>query len=130
MIRQLAVYAMFLLVLLLSACSNEAQIKAWNMIDDGGLIVDVRTPGEYRSGHLPGAKLIPVGTISAKLAEFGDDKNRPIVVYCKSGSRSGRAESILKSAGFTNVFNGGGYSSLMSVKRKLDSGEIKQEVKS
>ena len=123
--RQLTVLIGLLVVTLLAGCSNESQIKAWNMIDQGALVVDVRTPQEYRSGHLAGAKLIPVDTLSAKLNQFGDDKSRPIVVYCKSGSRSGRAESFLKSAGFTNVVNGGGYNSLMSVKEKLDSGEIK-----
>jgi len=128
--QKLVLFSLLIISFILSGCSNEAQIKAWNMIDDGALIVDVRTPGEFRSGHLPGAKLIPVNQLSAKIAEFGTDKNRPIVVYCKSGSRSGRAESFLKSAGFSNVINGGGYSHLMSVKEKLDSGELKPEVQS
>ena len=123
--RQLTVYMFIFLVFVLSGCSNEAQVKAWNLIDEGALLVDVRTKAEYQSGHLPGAKLIPVGRVSAKISTFGADKNRPIVVYCKSGSRSGNAERILKSAGFTNVHNGGGYNSLMSVKAKLDSGELK-----
>jgi len=113
------------LIGLLSGCSNEAQIKAWNMIDDGALLVDVRTPAEFNAGHLPGAKLIPLNTIKSQIGAFGEDKNRPIVVYCKSGSRSGSAENLLKAAGFTNVYNAGGYSALMSVKAKLDSGEIK-----
>jgi len=123
--KKIILPVLILVALLLSGCSNESQIKAWGMIDNGALIVDVRTPQEFKSGHLPGAKLIPINQVSAKLSEFGNDKNRPIVVYCKSGSRSGKAEGILKSAGFTNVINGGGYSSLMSVKEKLDSGEIK-----
>jgi len=122
------IFVLFLSVFVLSACSNEAQVKAWSMIDSGALLVDVRTPDEYKAGHLPGAKLVPLNQISAKVNEFGADKSRPIVVYCKSGSRSGSAESLLKSVGFTNVYNGGGYSSLMSVKEKLDSGEIKSEI--
>lgn len=128
--QKLLPVAILIITLFLTACSNETQIKAWNMIDKGALIVDVRTPGEYRSGHLPGAKLIPLNQLSAKIHELGTDKNRPIVLYCHSGSRSGSAESLLKSAGFTNVINGGGYSHLMSVKEKLDSGELKSELPS
>ncbi|MDH5544388.1 MAG: rhodanese-like domain-containing protein [Gammaproteobacteria bacterium] len=102
---------------LLSACSNESQLKAWQMINEGALLVDVRTPGEFRSGHVPGAKLIPVNQLSQRLSEFGADKNRPIVVYCRSGSRSGKAQSILRAAGFSNVHNGGGFDALMSARK-------------
>lgn len=119
--RVIALVSVLSVVLMLSACSNENQVKAWNMIEQGALVVDVRTPGEFRSGHLSMAKLIPVNQVSARISEFGPDKNRPIVVYCRSGSRSGQAESILKAAGYTNVHNGGGYSALMSTKSDLDS---------
>lgn len=112
-------------MLFLSGCSNENQLKAWNMIEQGALVVDVRTPGEFKSGHLPGAKLIPINQVSARINEFGADKNRPVVVYCHSGSRSGKAEGILKQNGFTNVHNGGGYSALMSAKAEFESMEKK-----
>jgi len=117
-------YVMALVVLFsmlfMSGCSNENQLKAWNMIEQGALIVDVRTPGEFKSGHLPGAKLIPINQVSARINEFGADKNKPVVVYCQSGSRSGKAENILKQNGFTNVHNGGGYSALMSAKADFE----------
>jgi len=110
--------AFFLLVtIVLTGCSNENQIKAWKMIDEGALVVDVRTPGEFNSGHLQNAKLIPINQVSARINEFGADKNRPIVVYCKSGSRSGKALDILKQAGYANVHNGGGYNAMMSAKK-------------
>lgn len=105
--------------LALTGCGNEEQVKAWNLIEQGALVVDVRTPGEFHSGHLPMAKLIPVNQVSSRIAEFGSNKDRAIVVYCRSGSRSGKAESILKAAGFTNVHNGGGYTALMSAKADL-----------
>jgi len=123
--KQVAVFIVLFVSAFLSACSNETQVKAWSMIDAGALIVDVRTPAEFQSGHIAGAKLIPLNTIGANINKFGTDKSQPIVVYCQSGSRSGSAESLLKSAGFTNVLNGGGYGSLMSVKEKVDNGEIK-----
>ena len=119
--KRLALISLVLVMAILSGCSNENQVKAWTMIDNGALVVDVRTPGEFRSGHLPDAKLIPIDQVSARIGEFGQDKTKPIVVYCKSGSRSGNAERILKSAGFTNVHNGGGFNALMSTKKELDS---------
>ncbi len=128
--KKLSLLMAGLIGLVLSGCSNDTQIKAWSMIDEGALLVDVRTPGEYQSGHLDGAKLIPLNTIKSQISAFGSDKSRAIVVYCKSGSRSGSAEGLLKAAGFTNVFNAGGYSSLKSVKAKLDSGEIQPETAS
>lgn len=70
----------------------------------GALLVDVRTPGEFVEVRAPGAVLIPLGQISRRLAELGA-KDRPIALICRSGNRSGRAQSILEQAGFTNTVN-------------------------
>ena len=114
-----------LAILLLAGCSSETQVKAWGMIEeDNALLVDVRTPQEFNSGHLPGAKLIPVDQLKQRLAEFGPNKNRPIVVYCKSGSRSGKAEQFLKSQGYTNVFNGGGYNAMKNAKDDYETSKL------
>lgn len=75
-------------------------------IPDGALIVDVRSAAEYQGGHFPGALNIPVDEIGARTAELGD-KGKPIVVYCRSGRRSGIAKRQLEKAGFTNVVNSG-----------------------
>jgi len=64
-------------------------------------LIDVRTEGEYRSGHLPGAKLIPVQEISDRLAEI--DKHKPVLLYCRTGHRSGIALRILQNSGFTQA---------------------------
>jgi phage shock protein E len=86
------------------------------MIAEGALVIDVRSTEEWNEGHLPMAKLLPVDELPRRLADVtswaGGDKSKPIVVHCRSGARSGRAQSMLKSAGFTNVVNGGGYNSL------------------
>lgn len=76
-------------------------------IKAGALVVDVRTPAEFADGHFKGALNIPVDTVQARMNEFGD-KGRPIVVYCRSGARSGRAQQMLQAAGYTDVTNGGG----------------------
>ena len=69
-------------------------------------IIDVRSPMEFASEHLPGAVNIPVELIATKAFEL-KNMNAAIVLYCRSGARSGMATSILKQAGLTNVYNGG-----------------------
>lgn len=81
------------------------------LIKEDGVILDVRTAGEYAGGHLENAQNIDVlqGTFAVKAGEL--DKSKPVYVYCKSGGRSSRAMSQLKQMGFTEVYNMlGGYS--------------------
>lgn len=68
---------------------------------DNFLLIDVREPREYDSGHIQGAKLIPLGKI--KSGDFALKKDADIVLYCRTGHRSGMAASILDSLGFTKV---------------------------
>lgn len=77
--------------------------EARKMVEDGAVLVDVRSPGEFGSGHIEGAKNIPVGEIGGRAGELPKDKT--IVVYCRSGARSGQARSVLASKGFENVHN-------------------------
>ena len=70
-------------------------------------VVDVRETGEYAGGHFDGAINIPLGIIPLRLDEFKAMPG-PIVVYCRSGNRSGMAQMLLKQAGLTEVYNGGG----------------------
>jgi len=67
------------------------------------MLVDVRTPGEYAQGHLKGAINIPLSDLPVRIG--GLEQNRPILVYCQTGSRSAQASSILVKAGFTQVYN-------------------------
>jgi phage shock protein E len=69
--------------------------------------VDVRTPEEFISSQLPGAKNIPLHIIEDQCATL--DKSRPVVVFCRSGQRSQMALQILKSKGFSEVYNMGSY---------------------
>ena len=79
-------------------------------------MVDARTPAEFEAGHLEGAINIPHDQTAARLAEFGDDKAQPIVVYCRSGRRSGLAQGVLQDEGFTQVHNAGGYEAMIAAK--------------
>jgi rhodanese-related sulfurtransferase len=69
-------------------------------------IVDVRTPEEYRAGHIPSAVNIPLSTIEENPPT--ENKDALIIVYCRTGNRSGQAERILESQGYTDVHNFGG----------------------
>ncbi len=71
------------------------------------VIVDVRSPWEFEMEHIPGAKNIPLEEVPAKVAEFKSFQT-PVVLYCRSGARSGMALSILKQSGVADVYNGGG----------------------
>lgn len=81
------------------------------LIKDGGVIVDVRTKGEYAGGSIKGSLNIPLDQLTANLAKF-KNKDQAIITCCASGMRSASAKSILKSKGYTNVHNGGSWLSL------------------
>lgn len=79
---------------------------------NGAIIVDVRTPAEYRTGHIPGSLNISVEQVSAKVADL-KKKNKPIITCCRSGARSGVAAGVLKSAGI-EAYNGGPWDDLLN----------------
>lgn len=83
------------------------------LVKQGAIILDVRSKGEYAGGHIKGSMNIAVDQLQNNLGKL-KDKNQPIITCCASGMRSASAKSILKSNGFTQVFNGGGWSSLRS----------------
>ena len=70
--------------------------------------IDVRTPGEYASGHLPQAQLIPFDAIEVGVAKLDLAKGTPIYLYCAAGGRADKARRILLARGYTNVTNLGG----------------------
>ena len=80
------------------------------LVEQGAIIVDVRTTGEYKSGHIKNALNIPVDTISSKTKEL-KQKAKPVITCCASGIRSARAAAILKQYGI-EAYNGGSWVSL------------------
>lgn len=76
--------------------------EARKLVAGGARLLDVRTPGEFASGHLDGALNIPVDVLEGRMAEIGD-RETAIVVYCRSGARSARASQLLTAAGFHTV---------------------------
>lgn len=80
------------------------------LVKQGAVILDVRSKGEYASGHIKGSVNMSVDTLRSNLAKLKKDK--PIITCCASGMRSASAKSILLANGFTQVYNGGGWISL------------------
>jgi len=81
------------------------------LVKEGAIILDVRSKGEYGSGHIKKSVNIPVDQLQKNLHKF-NDKKRHIITCCASGMRSSSAKGILISNGYTNVHNGGGWQSL------------------
>ena len=73
--------------------------------------IDVRTPGEYATGHLPQAELIPFDSIGVGVAKLGPAKDAPIYLYCAVGGRAEKAKRSLQALGYSNVTNAGGLES-------------------
>ena len=111
---------LFLLLLLLTGCGGNAssessyqqisQEEAKEMMDTQDVIIlDVREQDEYDSGHIPGAVLLPVGTIDKETAaEVIPEKESTVLVYCRSGNRSKTTSSALAELGYTNIYEFGG----------------------
>ena len=94
----------------------EAARQAWPMIEQGALLIDVRTMEEFAQGHVDGALNIPYQDTDKLMSAIGTDKTRPVVVYCRSGNRSGKVKVVLETKGYTNIFNATGYGALKETK--------------
>jgi phage shock protein E len=83
--------------------------------DPKTVLIDVRTPMEYADQHIEGSLNIPLDTIPEEIDRI-KEMNAPIVLFCRSGARSGQALMYLQQSGITNIFNAGGISNVMILK--------------
>ena len=83
-------------------------------VDEPTLIIDVRTAEEFAAGHFPGAINIPHEDIIQGIEEYNVGKDQTVLLYCRSGNRSGQAEARLQSAGFSGAKNIGGLNALLA----------------
>ena len=110
----LAVFAMAFAMACHSEPSDTITPEVLSAITHQALIVDVRTPEEFSDGHYPGAINIPHETILDGLNELGVTADTAVILYCRSGNRSGQAEQVLQEKGFTEARNAGGLEALLS----------------
>ena len=105
-------FVALLSLVLLAGCAHPTLTgeEAHGRVNQGAFLLDVRSPGEFADGHLAGAVNVPVQELEATLGSLPVDRNREIVVYCRSGMRSSRARGILLKAGFSKVEDLGGMS--------------------
>ena len=102
--------------------ASPAEAGEW--LKKGALVIDVRTEAEYREKHLPGTINIPLDRLSDEIAKRAPDKEKPLLLHCRSGGRSGMGTSTLKKMGYRNVLNLGSYGSAEKVLgAKSDSGK-------
>ncbi|WP_395046455.1 rhodanese-like domain-containing protein [Flavobacterium sp.] len=86
------------------------------LVKEGAFLVDVRSPDEFAEGNVKGSTNIPLDQIAVNLDKFKGKEN--IVVFCRSGNRSGQAKSILEQNGFVNVTNGGTWQDVNTILKK------------
>ncbi|NVD08590.1 rhodanese-like domain-containing protein [Vibrio sp. JPW-9-11-11] len=101
----------FTLFSTVSHASERAQV-GWQWIKQGALVVDVRTPQEFQAGHLDNAVNYPLAELHQHFDQIAKDQT--VVVYCRSGNRSGQAMQYLKAQGFNQVHNAGGLNELLN----------------
>ena len=87
---------------------------------DGAVVIDVREPGKYVGGHVPGAVLVPMGQLPSRTGEL--DRSRPVYVMCASGNRSGAMTDYLRRAGFDARSVAGGTSGWVGAGRPVVTG--------
>jgi phage shock protein E len=112
----LVVLAIWLINPVMAAGDPEAAKQAWPMIENGALVIDVRSAQEFAGGHLDGAIRIDWDDTDALIKAIGSDKQRPVVLYCRSGNRAGKSLTRLKLGGYTNIFNATGLGALKETK--------------
>jgi phage shock protein E len=105
----LAVAFVVTLYLLWKRTSQISAERAVAYLRDGALLIDVRSPAEFNSRHLPNAINLPVEKIETTLPRRVSDKNQMLLLHCQSGMRSGVAKTKLAGLGYVKAFNLGSY---------------------
>lgn len=115
-LQSLVLMPLLLMPMIASAADQDPAI-AWDKIAAGAIVLDVRTPEEFAEGHLANAVNIPFEQVTEEFAKRVITKDAPVVLYCRSGRRSSIATEALVAAGYTQIYNGGGYSTLVEAQK-------------
>jgi phage shock protein E len=103
------ILAVFTALILLKCTGRISTKEALAHLKSGALVIDVRTPSEFSSGHMPSAINLPLDQIETALPRRVKDKSQVILLHCQSGMRSGVAKKKLNALGYSNAYNLGSY---------------------
>jgi len=101
--------ALFIAYMFLRRKGQISREAAATYLQRGAVLIDVRSPAEYATGHLPQAINIPLPQIDSLIGSHVNDKNQVVLLHCQSGARSGVAKNKLDALGYTRVYNLGSY---------------------
>ena len=101
--------ALFIAYMFLRRKGQISSEAAAACLERGALLIDVRSPAEYATGHLPQAINMPLPQIESLIGATATDKNHVLLLHCQSGSRSAEAKDKLNALGYTRVYNLGSY---------------------
>jgi phage shock protein E len=116
----LIVAAAVVVVLMIKKTGQIPARDALEHLKSGALVIDVRSPGEFNSGHLAQAINLPLDEIETALPGRVPDKNQVLLLHCATGIRSGVARQKLKKMGYANAFNLGSYGRAESILKQAD----------
>lgn len=114
-ITWVVIAAIVVAFLVLKSLTQASPAEAGEWLKKGAPVIDVRTEAEYRDQHLPGTINIPLDRLREEIGKHAPDKEKPLLLHCRSGARSGRGVSVLKKLGYRNVLNLGSYGSAQKV---------------
>lgn len=106
----LGIGGVMLAIVLLKRAAFVSLAAARRHLAAGALVIDVRSPEEFRAGHVPNAINLPLGELSTRIVAVAGDRQQVLLVHCLSGGRSAVAQAQLRRLGYRNVFNLGGLS--------------------
>jgi rhodanese-related sulfurtransferase len=104
----------------MSTTTPEIDLETFAAARDRATVVDVREPAEYAAGHVPGAVLVPMGQLAARMDEL--DRGTPVFVICASGNRSLAMTDVLRHAGYDAASVAGGTSAWIRSGRPVEAG--------
>ena len=116
----LIIAAVIAVVFMLKRAGQISAKDALAHLKNGALVIDVRSPGEFNSGHLSAALNLPLDEIETALPRRVPDKNQVLLLHCQSGMRSGMAKKKLNGLGYANAFNLGSYGRAESILKQLN----------
>ena len=105
----LVIAAVVVIIFMMKQAGQISAKDAFEKLKAGALVIDVRSAGEFNSGHLAKAINIPLDEIETELPKRVKDKSQVLLLHCQSGMRSGMAKKKLNGLGYTNAFNLGSY---------------------